>query len=202
LRLAVGEPGAKRRTVVQRLHAEHTVHIGRPLWTDGYRAGGVHETVEAQPGLGPAVERPRDDLAAVQVESGDLVAQPDVDRVLLAERARIPGDRPIGAVDQVADPVGDAARRVRREVATLERHDLQLVRAAPAARLRGGGHAGGVAPDDDKSFGHGPILTGCRRRGAHTEEGPAGPGPAAAASAALPAAPALGKIEWCGVHVP
>ncbi len=52
--------------------------------------------------------------------------------------------------DRAADPVRDAAGRVRRVPAAVDRDDLQVVGLAPAARLRRSGHPAGVRPDDDE----------------------------------------------------
>src|SRR5664280_245429 len=92
----------------------------------------------------------------------DLGTNADVDGEGVPERRRVPADQSVAVADDVADPVRDAAGGVRRGRSPLESDDLQVVRAAPAARRRGRAHAGRVPTDHDQSFGH-SMLTRCSK---------------------------------------
>ena len=66
-----------------------------------------------------------DDLEVVEVDGHGLVVGPGVDAVLGPEHLGCPDGEVVEAVDHAADDVGDAARRVARPVALLERDDLE-----------------------------------------------------------------------------
>jgi hypothetical protein len=83
------------------------------------------------------------------------VPDPNVDAELVPERRGIAGHQLVRIVDDTAHPVRDSAGGVRREVAPLERHDLQVVATAAAPSLGRGRHAARVAAHHDKPFGHG-----------------------------------------------
>ena len=73
----------------------------------------------------------------------DLVPQPDVDAVLVAELRGRTGDEVVERRDVAGDQVRDAAGGVARPRALLERDDLEV--GLTASGLHGGRHAGGVA---------------------------------------------------------
>src|SRR5690606_2776076 len=134
---------------------------------------------EADPHGPAALVVPGLDLAGVEVDPPDLVAEPHVDVVVATEGLRAAGHQVADVVDQPADQVGDAAGRVARPAPPLEHDDLAV--GLPAAHLHGGAHAGGVAADDQEASGHD------RRLG---RDGPRGPDRSAAALA-----PAPGEVD-------
>jgi hypothetical protein len=88
--------------------------------------------------------------ACGDVDLGDLTAGAHVD-ARLTELVRAARDQPVGAVDDVGEQVGDAARRVGGVGAALEHEHVQL--GVAPARHRRGAHARGVATDD-RQAGH------------------------------------------------
>jgi hypothetical protein len=150
-------------TVVQRLHAVDAFgvvprHVGpaRP------GPGGEHQVVEPQPVRRSALVVAHLDLAPVQVESRGLGAHTQVDAVrpvLLRRTTHQPVDR----VDVAADPVRDAARGVRRVVAALQRHHLEV--ALQPLRLRRRRHPGRVPAHHDDPLAHGRETTAATSTG-------------------------------------
>ena len=147
--------GAQRGAVVEGLHAVDPGRVdARHLRARAGRAGGEHEVVEARRtrgrprGRGPA-------RAAGQVDPDDLGAR-CARRCRCCGAARACGPRAVStSLDRTADPVRDAAGRVRGVPAALEGDDLQLVRAATLARLARGAHPRRVATDHDQPSAHG-----------------------------------------------
>ena len=103
--------------------------------------------------------------AGLGVDGGDLVPNPNVDAVgaVLFWRS---GNQFVWCLNQPADQIGKAAGGVGGARAALEGHDLKLIGGLHPPRLRGGGHACGVATNDDQSFCHVFFLhfnAGCTR---------------------------------------
>jgi hypothetical protein len=136
--------------VGDRLDAEHAgcveVRERRP---DRRGADGDQHLVVPLVGLGARVEVSHGDGSSPGVDRDHLVARPDVDPVgaVLFGAA---GHQPVGRPHEPAHEVGQAARRERRVLASLEDDDLP--RLGTPADLRRCRHAGGVAADDHHSF--------------------------------------------------
>jgi hypothetical protein len=102
--------------------------------------------------VGPAgLEVAGGDAARCDVDGDDLRAHPQVDVVgpVLLRRA---GDELRLLRHRAADPVRDAAGRVRGRATPLEGDDLQVVGGPPLARLAGRAHARGVPADHHQPF--------------------------------------------------
>ena len=146
--------GAQCGAVVEGLHA---VDPGRvdPRHRRARRdaAGGVDEVVVRLVVLAPRVEVAGPHGARRQVDPDDLGARAQVDAVA-AVLLGSAGDELVHVLDRTADPVGDAAGRVRGVAPALEGDDLQLVGAATLARLARGAHPRRVATDHDQPSAH------------------------------------------------
>ena len=82
------------------------------------------------------------------------MANPGLDRVIVDELLRSAGDQGVQVPDDVADEVGDAARRVRGVAAALERDDLQVIGAAQPPGRRRRTHRSGIPADHDQPLPH------------------------------------------------
>ena len=146
--------GAQRGTVVEGLHAVDPGRVDPGYgWARRDAARGVDEVVVRLVVLATCVEVAGPHRARRQVDPDDLGARAQVDAVT-AVLLGSAGHELVHVLDRAADPVGDAAGRVRGVAAALEGDDRQLVRAAALARLARRAHPRGVAPDHDQPSAH------------------------------------------------
>ncbi len=139
--------------VVEGLHTVHVVVVDAgEVGTDRNASGRDQRLVEPEAEGAVLLDRADLDLARVDIEPDDLVAHPDVDAEPIAELLRRPCDEIAELRDLSTHEVRDAARRVRRVVAALERDDLHV--GSRAAHLRHRGHPARISPDDHQAFGH------------------------------------------------
>ena len=143
----------QRPPVVQGLHP---VHPGR---VDARAAAGrtgrapvamTRSSKPVQRSAPPSSSRTRTRCPATSISVTSVRMRTSMSRARCSSGVR--ATRSSRAADVAADPVRDAAGRVRREVAALEGEDLQLVRPLEPARLGRGGHPRRVAPDDHQPF--------------------------------------------------
>ncbi len=141
-----------RAAVVKRLHAEHAFGVyARDGRARGDRTGADHELVEANAlllGVGIA----DGDRARIEIEPDRFVVQPHVDPAI-AVLLRRAGNEVLAGIDDAADPVRDAAGRVRDRAAPFERDHLECVPPHPLG-LACRRHAGGIAADHKESLHH------------------------------------------------
>jgi hypothetical protein len=115
----------------------------------GDRAGRDDEAIERLRVL--AVAGAHGELARVEVDRDDLGPGADVDAVLAVLLGRA-HDELAQLLDDLADVVGDPARRVRGVRAALEGHQVERLVAAARARRRA--HARRVAAHDRQPVAH------------------------------------------------
>ena len=125
-------------------------------------AGGDQQLVVADELRGAGVLVEHLDLALGDVDRRRVVVGAHVDAALAVGLGGAGHEGLDAAGDQTTHEERDAAGRVAREPRLLEHDDLGV--RARGLDARGRRHAGRVAPDDQRSQRHRPVLTGRRRR--------------------------------------
>ena len=145
--------GEQLRAVLERLHAPDLIAVGaRQIGPGGPCAGADEQVVEADAEGAVVAAVVHLDLTAIEVDPHDLVTDPHVDAVVVAQLIGRAGDERVD-VDHVArHEVGDAAGAVAGALAPLEGHDLEV--GPQAAGVGGCRHPPGVATDHHESLGH------------------------------------------------